>query len=98
MFFFSKLFFQIEMSLIKCLLRQPGLKLLKISDIKSSNIISNGLMLHRNYCSSTIKRLELFSDDGGLLVAPENVDYFTMFGIKKSFKLDTVKLAKGEIE
>ena len=85
------------MSLIKCLrlTARPCNSLLKFkSDILSFKYINVSLLSH-SYCSEAVERFKLFASDGSLNTVPENADYFTVFGIKKSFALDTAKLSKG---
>ena len=89
------------MSLIKCLrlTARPCNSLLKFkSDILSFKYIKNASVLSHSYCSEAVERFKLFASDGSLNTVPENADYFTVFGIKKSFALDTAKLSKGRFK
>ena len=75
---------------------RPSNSLLKYnSDILSFKYFKNAAILSNSYSSEAVERFKLFSPDGSLNSVPEHADYFTVFGIKKSFALDTAKLSKG---
>ena len=40
-------------------------------------------------------KVELFDEEGNIKEPPEDLDYFTLFGLEKAFALDTAHLAKG---
>ncbi len=86
------------MSLLKYLrlVGRPSNSLLKYnSDILSFKYLMNAAILSNSYSSEAVERFKLFSPDGRLNAVPEHADYFTVFGIKKSFALNTAKLSKG---